>query len=631
MRPYKFHRRRDRDINDNSLKREPTEFHDCLNHDCYDIAFEIVWTTLTPTALNPTIDITQRDNLAGFEEGKYSGYNRRWLMIDNRLAISPFTVKSAIANAYANLVGGCYRVNTRIEGHKTLERGKYPYGGGYKRYRVAMDGSSKPGIILSIEKLKNGDREVLIQPVREFYLDEDVKDNLKPGETYYVDYYERKSGKTNHVSDHERNPLKPSIITITSEHDSLAFQVKYHGPYTWGKDSMPSSKHLHRFYIEEGEPIRGIIPAINFLDKNTLKKYVCLGGADARGIQHEWYQDLNDLEPGSFVYYEEFDGEVTNIGKNFLFKALFFHEDAVPESNRACSDPTSLCPRCRLFGMIKREPLPFESQSEQPYSEAPDDSTTTSGLKGRFKASTLIGDKILTERKFKLKIPIPSIGFKEVEAVAYYEAEEDTDEEPVCKQYLLPILGEPKPNKRDVDGYYDKITGKIKGAKYYLHALCDLDEIIEETDRKSYVGKGMPYAHDLRNFAVVCRPDESFKGVVAVENATIDEISALILILHTPIAGSGFKVGLGKPLGMGSISSKIEKIWIRDRDYKWKTYDLESFLKEKKEIQERVKNLSKTCELVNALLEEEDKFTVPNQKLIYPDPGPYYWKTLNRE
>ena len=54
------------------------------------------------------------------EEDMPGGYRNRWLRIGNRLAVSPFTVKSSIANGFANLVGGCYRV---IDEHKVQSHG----------------------------------------------------------------------------------------------------------------------------------------------------------------------------------------------------------------------------------------------------------------------------------------------------------------------------------------------------------------------------------------------------------------------------------------------------------------------------------------------------------------------------
>ncbi|MCX7966014.1 MAG: RNA-binding protein, partial [Syntrophorhabdaceae bacterium] len=76
-------------------KKEPlSQFHDELLPAHYDIAFEITWETLTPTASNPVLDENESPCFPPNDNGEFTGYNRRWLTIDGHLAISPFTVKS---------------------------------------------------------------------------------------------------------------------------------------------------------------------------------------------------------------------------------------------------------------------------------------------------------------------------------------------------------------------------------------------------------------------------------------------------------------------------------------------------------------------------------------------------------
>lgn len=546
--PYDFYKRRNKRIDNSKLKQIPVQYHDSLNNNCYDIAFEIEWTTLTPVAVNPCRDATVSENPEDCNEGDYAGYNRRWLMIDNRLAISPFTVKSAIANGFANLMGGCYRVNTKVEGHKDITQGKYPYGGKYKRYRVAMDGS-KPGIIKKIETISNNDREIEIQPVKEYYC------NSKP------ENLQLQAGKEYHAIIVNNRGHKPPIIKIVSNHQDDSIMVKYHGEYHYGMNlSDPrGTKHKYRFYTEEGSIKKGVIKAENFMNREDMQKIVYLGGHDQNNNEIPlWYEDLNSLDTGDFVYYEEFNNKITNIGKNFLFKALFLHEDTVPEENSECKDINCLCPRCSMFGMTDK------TGSED---------REAIGFKGRFKSATLLSDKELKEDVEYATIPVlrnRSVIDEKITIKKWtYNGEE------ISRQYLLPIQQTPKPNKRDIDGYFDSDSGEIKGAKYYLHAHLDLGELIKATDNKKGItndGK-TEYAHNLRNFAQVCKEGITFRGTVGAENCSIDEISALILLLHTPLSSYGFKIGLGKAFGMGSIKSEIKKVWIRDKSYEWKSYN----------------------------------------------------------
>lgn len=609
--PYDFHPRKNKRINGEKLKQEPRQYHDSLNDGCYDIAFEIKWTTLTPTAVNPCIDSNSsvKASPQGYQEGEYAGYNKRWLMIDNKLAISPFTVKSAIANGFANIMGGCYRVNTKKEGHKDIGKGQYLYGGRYKRYRVARDGSSKPGIVTDIKiDEKNGDWIIRVIPVKEFYSNKDLPlsmSSLKQGDevsALVIKDEENKEREKKH---------KPLIIEIvdpnkTSQGDWI--KVKYHGEYSCKKDSSKHNSHKYRFYQECGSEILGRIRAINFKDKDYLKDNVCIGGADPNGNPTEWYQDLKDIVKGSFVYYEAFNGTITNIGKNFLFKALFLHEDTVPEENSECKDITKgLCPRCSMFGMTDKT----ENEDK-----------AANGFKGRFKASALVSTiGFNNEKEDKKKYP-----FLNQNIILKKWLDENNKQ--IAYQTLLPISLSPKPNKRDINGYFDKSTGFIKGAKFYKHGSLASADNINGVDN---LPSGGEYSHSLRNFAQVCEKGLKFTGTVGAENCTTDEIAALLILLHTPLSNHGFKIGVGKAFGMGSIKSEITKVWIRGKDYSWKSYNsLKDFLDAHKEIESNTNKFKTVLQTIdNLLIKEGDDFKTPDIKLAYPSPGSGYWTNFS--
>ncbi|RMG00253.1 MAG: hypothetical protein D6726_11555, partial [Nitrospirae bacterium] len=556
---------------------------------------------VTPLALNPCIDYSEKPNYPGGEKDTdYSGYNRRWLMFDDRPAISPFTVKSAVANAYANLMGGCYRVNTIVEKHRDLEKGQYPYVGAYKRYRVAMDGSSKPGIILEIKEIEDGSRYVKIQPVKEFYMDIEMKNDLKRGAEVRLSREKIDRGH------------RPPIVRLSS---SGEIKAKYHGRYHYGMNlSNPEGKkHKHRFYQEAGEPVEGVVRRENFLSEDDLKRYVYIGGRDQNNKKIPvWYEDLTTLKEGDFVYYEMFGGRVCNIGKNFLFKALFLHEDTIPPGNETCRRLDALCLRCSLFGMTAED-------------------SDVSGFRGRFLASTLIADKVVRRVKEKSTIPVKEGGRTGVDVISL---KDDAGNE-LGRQFLLPILGPPKPNKRDVDGYFNKNTGHLKGAKVYRHTKMTRDgfeELIKRTDSaKIKMGKNTSeYSHNLRNWAEVLYEGITFSGTVGVENCTPNEAAALAFLLHSPLSGHGYKLGLGKSVGLGSVSSRIKRLWVRDAvNYTWKEIttgeDLKNALEKAgmENVAENIDLLRKSEQALN-LLHEDDK------PLHFPEAGLHYWKEFNK-
>lgn len=561
--PYEFFNR--------PPEKKPIEaFQDRLLDNHYDIAFEIIWETQTPSALNPCLDEEEPSCYPEINKDEYSGYNRRWLTIDNHLAISPFTVKSAIANGFANIMGGCYRVNTRIQGHWKLRPGQYPYIGSYKRYRVER-ACSKPGIVKKINILKNEDREIIIQPVKL------------------------------HYSASKENPSNSQLV--------------YYGLYRCGMNLELHKSRKHLFYEEKGDLVEGTIKAINFESKEVLKRNVVIGVPHKDNESPEWYQDLSDIKEGTLVYYEMFKGKVTNIGKNFLFKALFVHEDAVPEKSSECIDLAGdLCPRCRMFGMTDKTDKTLESI----------------GFKGRFKSSTLINDREIFESPNFDYIRVNDQDLKkEIDRIPLKTWVDKETWELLATQELLPISGPPKPNRRDVDGYFNKTTGEIKGAKYYLHGTLNSARNIYNVDTDPN------YTHSIRNYAQVARPHLRFTGTVGAENCNLEEIATFIILLHSDFSHHGFKIGLGKAFGMGSVKSYINRIWIRRKD------DYENWhLVKKEDLSEEdlLKSLENSLNGITAThqgLKETVNNTIhiinnldgmENRVLKYPGVGSKYWE-----
>jgi len=643
--PYVFYERKPN-------KKSIEAFHNRLLEDHYDIAFEITWEALTPAALNPVTDPKEKPNFPENDNNEYQGYNKRWLTIDNRLAISPFTVKSAIANGFANILGGCYRVipKERIVRDAEIENPmSYPYGGAYKRYRVAMD-KSRPGIVKSLEYVKEKDViHIVIEKVEEYFCDHNPTVKLEIGKEYIASWvYGKKIKNKNGTKEIEEDKNKKIIVTLFENNRKLEegeIIVIYYDTYRFGmnlslKPGDLKKSHQKRFYKKINETVEGEISSLYFKPLKQLKEKVYMGRFKRLDKQSDprqyfegenWYDNLIDnnerIDVGSFIYYEEFNKRVTNIGKNFLFKALFLHEDAVPEESSECIDLTgNLCPRCRMFGMTDKTDKSLESI----------------GFKGRFKSSALINDKELMEnitlehirindKELREEIPLKTWCDKETcdKETCDKETCDKETKKVIASQELLPLSGPPKPNKRDIDGYFNKDQGIIKGAKYYLHGKLDSARNIWNVDADS------EYTHRLRNYAQVCRKNLCFSGTVGAENCSVDEISAFLILLHSDYSHHGFKLGLGKAFGMGTFKSSINKVWIRKKDDygSWQAVKNENstqdqFLNELKKYISQIDStykkhkdiIEKTANMINNMEVME------RRTLKYPQPRDY-WKS----
>lgn len=649
--PYKFVPRRIPN------KTSPERRHERRNENCLDIAFEVAWTALTPVAANPCQD-SGPDHVLPEDDKVYRGFGKRWLMIDNKLALSPFTVKSAIANGFAAIMGSCYRVINKIEGHPAnADRHKYNYNGLWKRYRVSMN-RSKPGILRAI----NAKGEVIIEPVSEYYYDSAdatpiINLKLEKGSQCIATY---------RLVDRRGNPPPPQkkddpankliIETLMPDRKVLnpgEVRLTYYGEYRFGMDltlgpGELGKGHYHRFYSEPGKTITGKLITLNLETRPEQAANVYMGvftRLDNRDTKRsnpeamQWHQDLSDtpngLHSGDWIYFQDFGTQVA-IGKNFQFKTAFAHTDAVPEGQSACNKLHELCPRCALFGMTDK--------SGDPQREA-------IGFKGRFKASALVCQKTIEcpeATESNDTIPVwTETGLKQQSVTVPVWIAEG---EEIARQMLLPLMGAPKPNKRDVkDGYFNHLTGMLRGSKQYRHAGVRYDALIvkikdldqwrtidrKKTDEESG-DDNMKYSHELRNYAQVCRDGLTFTGTIGIENASPAEIAALLLLLEAQLAGHGFKVGLGKPLELGSMRSTVEAIWIRQANWSWvrepcTSADERAFLERVKELLPDVGKEIETLKSVHNAINNLNLFAGwEEREADYPLPtGGKYWEAFN--
>ncbi|HDH05637.1 MAG TPA: hypothetical protein ENH01_07985 [Nitrospirae bacterium] len=155
--------------------------------------------------------------------------------------------------------------------------------------------------------------------------------------------------------EYRKKKHKPPLVEPPNDTD-FDRELYYHGTYSYGMDlkNPKGEKYKHRFYVKNGKAIEGIIRKENFYSKEKLKSYVYLGGRDQNDKEiDEWHEDLSKLKKNDFIYYETFNDKVCHIGKNFLFKALFLHEE--PKV-----DPLMLCFPLDIHCFITGLPLCLE-------------------------------------------------------------------------------------------------------------------------------------------------------------------------------------------------------------------------------------------------------------------------------
>jgi CRISPR-associated protein (TIGR03986 family) len=148
--------------------------------------------------------------------------------------------------------------------------------------------------------------------------------------------------------------------------------------------------------------------------------------------------------------------------------------------------------------------------------------------------------------------------------------------------YVVPqILSEPKPTafhnylkQPDPDiknlRHYSN-SGEIRGHKMYWHR--------NRSDKNGR--KQLGHDEMFRNITVLGKQDTIIKpvrngvfftGMIKFDNLSYEELGALLSALELPV-GYAHKVGMGKPLGMGSVRINVENIVIIDREKRYKSWD----------------------------------------------------------
>ena len=242
------------------------------------------------------------------------------------------------------------------------------------------------------------------------------------------------------------------------------------------------------------------------------------------------YQDfISGKEDKLPVYYSKMDGRYmlspASITREIYDKKL---KDIV-KTFTPCHSLTSLCPACALFGM----------------------------LNGESKASKIrFSDLSLTDcfKKMPWKdlyldmVTIPELSSPKLNNMEFYVKRPSEDAVFWTYDYYV-----------DINGKIHFMTPEINGRKFYWHKL------IKDQEVKSLETK-------INNRNSTIRPlksDVTFSGKLYFKNLTKMELDQLIWLLNigeeTNIKDRthGYKMGLAKPLGFGSIAIKTEEITCR--------------------------------------------------------------------
>jgi len=275
--------------------------------------------------------------------------------------------------------------------------------------------------------------------------------------------------------------------------------------------NIPNKRNEYFFYSkdsrEECEELQFDEAVMNDYNK-VLQEQI------AEGFSTEYQNDK--LSIGDLVYVEDSNGKVPNIALVKVPRLLYKKSicDLLQAHLHPCNDYNKLCPACRVFGWIHPDP-------------PKDDLSVKVAYAGRVKIShAKIIENKGTFDEFSLAIlstPKPTTTFF----------------------YLL------KNGRPDFNVTYDMRGAKLRGRKFYRHQ--------DEANEQEYVRASNIKDHQNRTIRDALKPGAKFKFTIEFENLAPVELGALLWAIEME-DGMFHKLGMGKPLGFGSVKISIKKL-----------------------------------------------------------------------
>lgn len=378
----------------------------------------------------------------------------------------------------------------------------------------------------------------------------------------YADYKQKeyknigyKEGEKVSIECHRRNGGKGKVDKIVEKKD-IRYGITYVEGYVIKGEPGPEiglpRKVKHNMHIFV--PTHKILD----LDKNNLKRLhsaieIYQNQPNAKDSYKEYYNNLKSFEKGDNgcyfpVYYSIVKNKLLYLSCASITREVYYntinHILEKKEINK-CNSLNKLCPACSLFGMTGDS----------------NDCSIASKIRITDAQSKILENN---QNYYEKIVTIPEMGQPKPSNTEFYLQKPGLKNANIdfwTYDYYL----QNRNRKKELKLYDDNniaSTLKINGRKFYWHQDLDCNKF-KDKDHKHI-------KPSCRNRTI--RPVK--KGVEFIGKVYFDQISnkqlrQLIWILNCgsknekPDGGSGYKIGMGKPLGFGSIECKVTDVKIR--------------------------------------------------------------------
>lgn len=335
------------------------------------------------------------------------------------------------------------------------------------------------------------------------------------------------------------------------------------------------SKRFERVFVETTNPKNYRFPYAIYQDFRVANK-------------NSKYNETKVLKSGDTVWLRvRNNDEVEEIGFAQIYRKSFPYSlqnklEKWSREFKPCNNPKSLCSVCRIFGMVAED-----------------------GIKGGVAGNVSSSITTLRNNLVNLK-----------------------------PNQLLRILSLSKPTFHPfylLDGDYYSSSSKLRGRKFYWHQPYD-ETLKRYTTTKEELERNKQKL-GLTSSVELLLPHAEFTFIIDFDNLDDSELGLLLWSLELN-KGMAHKLGMGKPLGLGSVKIKIEKLEVIDRIKRYteifssgiqvKTSEKQNYIdKFKKKLEEE--NSKKFDEIPNIsdLKKIMNLQNPPQNNVKYP--GDFHW------
>ncbi|QQS46599.1 MAG: TIGR03986 family CRISPR-associated RAMP protein [Acidobacteriota bacterium] len=302
----------------------------------------------------------------------------------------------------------------------------------------------------------------------------------------------------------------------------------------------------------------------NMVESNKFRRF-----HDESVRLEDWQEQYLEAKEDEIYWYRRHGrakDKVTEFGRNFRYKWAYNPREALRGAFHPCKDPYQACPCCDIFGMVDEDAK--DNVKGEVKARAGKISISPARFAGGTKEFFWIDDpRILGEPKYSCRS-------------FYLDPDDKNFLSPDC-----PTAPEPPNTSKDEfvsvrrkdNGEVEVVRNAIRGRKFYWHHTAAARQFQTKEEWQQYVNRRdkqitqnnrdkRPPETDQNARLQAMMPGARFEFSIDFENLSAWQLGLLLWTLALPDVENGaHHLGLGKPIGLGTVEISIRQVQLIDR------------------------------------------------------------------